>query len=207
MTVPYKSNRAVLFDSALFHETDRFTFQKGYQNRRINLTILYGEMQKDLGAISEGSKGELWKQSVPCVLLGLGWRYFRYSRSNYDSRTSGKFSTESFPNGAWNRATFAQAFSFPSDVSQLAAIIVKNQKLVSGWITSTKFSVSSRRVDLKAVSFGLATLLFLHLFVTESSTERTVQLTEAEARSPSTSLGDENNIVVYHSFFFWSSYS
>ena len=59
VTVPYKSNRAVLFDSALFHETDRFTFQKGYQNRRINLTILYGEMQKDLGASSEGSKGEL----------------------------------------------------------------------------------------------------------------------------------------------------
>ena len=46
LTIPYKENRAVLFDSALFHQTDHFQFQKGYTNRRINLTILYGKMQK-----------------------------------------------------------------------------------------------------------------------------------------------------------------
>mmetsp|Transcript_38811 Transcript_38811/g.89440 ORF Transcript_38811/g.89440 Transcript_38811/m.89440 type:complete len:87 (-) Transcript_38811:88-348(-) len=44
-TVPYKENRAVLFDSALFHHTDEFNFAGGYTRRRINLTILYGEMQ------------------------------------------------------------------------------------------------------------------------------------------------------------------
>ena len=44
-TVPYKENRAVLFDSALFHHTDEFSFASGYTRRRINLTILYGEMQ------------------------------------------------------------------------------------------------------------------------------------------------------------------
>ena len=45
VTIPYKENRAVLFDSALFHQTDNFHFKKGYPNRRINLTILYGDMQ------------------------------------------------------------------------------------------------------------------------------------------------------------------
>jgi hypothetical protein len=46
VTVPHRQNRAVLFDSALFHHTDVFKFKKGYENRRINLTILYGNMQK-----------------------------------------------------------------------------------------------------------------------------------------------------------------
>ncbi len=42
MTVPYRANRAVIFDSDLFHETDRIRFADGYQNRRINITMLYG---------------------------------------------------------------------------------------------------------------------------------------------------------------------
>lgn len=44
ITIPYKENRAVMFDSALFHQTDTFDFKPGYTNRRINLTILYGDM-------------------------------------------------------------------------------------------------------------------------------------------------------------------
>ena len=40
--VPYKSNRMVMFDSQLFHETDKMRFKDGYKNRRINLTFLYG---------------------------------------------------------------------------------------------------------------------------------------------------------------------
>jgi hypothetical protein len=40
--VPYRANRAVIFDSELFHETDRFDFKPGYENRRINITMLYG---------------------------------------------------------------------------------------------------------------------------------------------------------------------
>jgi tetratricopeptide (TPR) repeat protein len=42
VTVPYRSNRAVIFDSNLFHETDRIVFKEGYLNRRINITLLYG---------------------------------------------------------------------------------------------------------------------------------------------------------------------
>jgi tetratricopeptide (TPR) repeat protein len=40
--IPYKGNRAVLFNSNLFHETDAVHFREGYENRRINITYLFG---------------------------------------------------------------------------------------------------------------------------------------------------------------------
>jgi hypothetical protein len=40
--VPYRANRAVIFDSDLFHETDAIRFRDGYENRRVNVTMLYG---------------------------------------------------------------------------------------------------------------------------------------------------------------------
>jgi hypothetical protein len=42
VTVPYVQNRAILFDSTYFHRTDNMKFKKGYKNRRINMTFLYG---------------------------------------------------------------------------------------------------------------------------------------------------------------------
>jgi tetratricopeptide (TPR) repeat protein len=42
VTVPYRANRAVIFDSNLFHKTDTIRFATGYENRRINITMLYG---------------------------------------------------------------------------------------------------------------------------------------------------------------------
>jgi tetratricopeptide (TPR) repeat protein len=39
--VPYRSNRAVLFEGHLFHQTDGFTFERGFTNRRRNLTFLF----------------------------------------------------------------------------------------------------------------------------------------------------------------------
>ena len=41
--IPYRSNRIVIFNSNLFHETDHYEFEQGYENRRINLTMLFGE--------------------------------------------------------------------------------------------------------------------------------------------------------------------
>ena len=41
-TIPYKFNRAVLFNSAYFHETDEIDFKDGYESRRINITYLFG---------------------------------------------------------------------------------------------------------------------------------------------------------------------
>jgi tetratricopeptide (TPR) repeat protein len=43
VVVPYRANRAVIFDSDLFHQTDTIRFKPGYRNRRINVTLLYGE--------------------------------------------------------------------------------------------------------------------------------------------------------------------
>ncbi|HSV46965.1 MAG TPA: tetratricopeptide repeat protein [Ramlibacter sp.] len=38
----YRANRAVIFDSDLFHATDSPRFREDYLNRRINITLLYG---------------------------------------------------------------------------------------------------------------------------------------------------------------------
>ena len=45
VTIPYRANRAVIFDSDLFHETDLIRFKPGYENRRINITLLFGRRQ------------------------------------------------------------------------------------------------------------------------------------------------------------------
>ena len=42
VTVPYRQNRVVIFDSDLFHRTDDLDFRPGYENRRINVTMLFG---------------------------------------------------------------------------------------------------------------------------------------------------------------------
>ena len=41
-TVPYRENRAVLFDSRLVHGSDAPDFAPGYGNHRINITMLFG---------------------------------------------------------------------------------------------------------------------------------------------------------------------
>ena len=42
INIPYKFNRAVLFNSAYFHETDNIDFKDVYEGRRINNTYLFG---------------------------------------------------------------------------------------------------------------------------------------------------------------------
>lgn len=39
--IPYRENRAVIFNSKLFHSTDEFAFKDKYEFRRINITFLY----------------------------------------------------------------------------------------------------------------------------------------------------------------------
>ena len=41
--IPYRFNRAVLFNSDYFHETDKIDFKEGYESRRINVTYLFGK--------------------------------------------------------------------------------------------------------------------------------------------------------------------
>ena len=39
--IPYRENRAVLFEGHLFHKTDDFNFAPGFENRRRSVTILF----------------------------------------------------------------------------------------------------------------------------------------------------------------------
>lgn len=43
VTVAHRQNRVVIFNSDLFHRTDDIDFKSGYENRRINVTMLYGD--------------------------------------------------------------------------------------------------------------------------------------------------------------------
>jgi len=45
--IPYRYNRAVIFDSDLFHATPALRFREGYENRRVNVTFLYGDRLRD----------------------------------------------------------------------------------------------------------------------------------------------------------------
>jgi hypothetical protein len=43
ITIPYRENRAIVFNSDLFHATAAIHFRPGYEHRRINVTLLYGD--------------------------------------------------------------------------------------------------------------------------------------------------------------------
>lgn len=42
-TIRYRENRAVMFYSNMFHCSDRFRFRPGYENSRMNITMLFGD--------------------------------------------------------------------------------------------------------------------------------------------------------------------
>jgi len=43
--IPYRCNRAIIFNSDLFHATAPLAFRPGYINKRVNVTMLYGERE------------------------------------------------------------------------------------------------------------------------------------------------------------------
>jgi hypothetical protein len=47
-TIAYRSNRALLLHSNLFHCSDGFHFKDDYQSRRMNVTLLFGERGTDV---------------------------------------------------------------------------------------------------------------------------------------------------------------
>ncbi len=49
INIPHRQNRVVIFNSDLFHATAPFKFRPGYENRRLNVTMLYGEREKPTG--------------------------------------------------------------------------------------------------------------------------------------------------------------
>jgi len=48
ITIPYRQNRAIIFNSDLFHATAALRFRPGYENRRVNITMLYGDREHDV---------------------------------------------------------------------------------------------------------------------------------------------------------------
>jgi hypothetical protein len=46
LVVPHRQNRVVIFNSDLFHRTDDIRFRDGFENRRINVTMLYGRREQ-----------------------------------------------------------------------------------------------------------------------------------------------------------------
>lgn len=46
--IPYRENRAVIFNSDLFHGTSAVHFRPEYDSRRVNITMLYGERARDV---------------------------------------------------------------------------------------------------------------------------------------------------------------
>ena len=56
VTIPYKQNRMVLFDSERYHRTSSFRFKRGYRNRRINLTLLFGDRKSNIEVNSENGR-------------------------------------------------------------------------------------------------------------------------------------------------------
>jgi hypothetical protein len=44
--ITYRCNRAMIFDSTLFHAGNQIRFAPGYENRRINLTLLFGDRKR-----------------------------------------------------------------------------------------------------------------------------------------------------------------
>lgn len=47
INIPYRSNRAVIFNSDLFHATAELNFRPEYEHRRVNITMLYGVRERD----------------------------------------------------------------------------------------------------------------------------------------------------------------
>ncbi|MEX0923268.1 MAG: tetratricopeptide repeat protein [Rhodovibrionaceae bacterium] len=45
MEVPHRQNRVVIFNSDLFHRSGEVSFKEGYENRRLNVTMLYGKRE------------------------------------------------------------------------------------------------------------------------------------------------------------------
>ena len=63
--IPYRQNRAIIFNSDLFHGTSGLKFRPGYENRRINITMLYGERGQDLHHQNRSPNDAVYEQATP----------------------------------------------------------------------------------------------------------------------------------------------
>ena len=68
MNVPYRQNRAIIFNGNFFHKTSKYNFKQGYKNRRLNLTLLFGDRGKTPSrtAPQEGHRAERAQRAGRC---------------------------------------------------------------------------------------------------------------------------------------------
>lgn len=57
-TVPYRANRAIIFNSDLFHGTAGLHFRSDYESRRVNITMLFGRRHQDNHHLAMSSRME-----------------------------------------------------------------------------------------------------------------------------------------------------
>ena len=101
ITVPHRQNRCVVFDSELYHWTDRVNFRRGYEHRRINLTFLYGHPGDKTCAMRGG--GSFARVAARSARMSAGETRPRGTRgtkkdsSKKDSSSSGDAAKRSHP--------------------------------------------------------------------------------------------------------------
>jgi len=69
--VPYRQNRAIIFNSDLFHGTCELHFRPEYEYRRINVTFLYGDREHEVDHRELSRTGHLTE----------GWRSHALTRA------------------------------------------------------------------------------------------------------------------------------
>ncbi len=76
LRIAHKQNRAIIFNSDLFHATEAVHFRPGYENRRVNITMLYGSRQNDVHHLDEHL--DSWLGSA--CMSSAGWRSAAFGR-------------------------------------------------------------------------------------------------------------------------------
>lgn len=76
--VPYRQNRAIIFNSDLFHATAEVDFEPAYVNRRINITMLYGVREHDDVHPDLSSRA-----GQPSAAISPAWRSAALSRTRH----------------------------------------------------------------------------------------------------------------------------
>lgn len=76
LRIGYRQNRAIIFNSDLFHGTDAVQFRPGYENHRINVTMLYGDRERETDHRALGRPDLLTEQSGAFH----GWRSPSFTR-------------------------------------------------------------------------------------------------------------------------------
>ncbi|WP_158817980.1 hypothetical protein [Methylocapsa sp. S129] len=74
--IPYKVNRAIFFNSNLFHGTAPLDFRAGYENRRINVSFLYGDRMEEADDLGSPRPSAAAQSSASRV----GWRSASFAR-------------------------------------------------------------------------------------------------------------------------------